>query len=61
MDELMDMIIADESPSKISDGLKDMLYAKAAQRIDAYRPVAVNSLFTGEDQAEIEANATDEE
>ena len=61
MDELMDMIIADESPSQISDGLKDILYAKAAQRIDEYRPVAANCLFTGEDQAEVEATATDEE
>ena len=37
--ELMDMIIADESPSKISDRIKDMLFAKSAERVDAYRPV----------------------
>ena len=42
--ELMDMIIADKSPSQISDRIKDMLFAKSAERVDAYRPeVAKNS------------------
>jgi hypothetical protein len=30
MDDLLDMIIADESPSQISDALKDVLYAKSS-------------------------------
>ena len=34
MDELMDMIVNDESPSQISDKLKDMLYAKSAEKIE---------------------------
>ena len=29
MDELMNMIIADESPSEISDSIKNQLFAKA--------------------------------
>ena len=37
MDDLLDMIIADESPSKISDTLKDILYAKSAERVDGSR------------------------
>ena len=36
--ELMDMIIADESPSTISDRIKDMLFAKSADRVDNFRP-----------------------
>ena len=36
--ELMDMIIADESPSTISDRIKDMLFAKSAERVDNFKP-----------------------
>ena len=43
--ELMDMIAADDSASQISDKIKDMLYAKSAERVDNYRPTAANSLF----------------
>ena len=54
MDDLLDMIIADESPSQISDALKDVLYAKSAERVDAFRPLVANSVFSGEDQIEVE-------
>ena len=32
MDELMNLMIADESPSEISDSIKDQLMQKAAAR-----------------------------
>jgi hypothetical protein len=51
MDELMDMIVTDESPSQISDKIKDLLFAKSAERIDAFRPVIANSIF-GETEEE---------
>lgn len=54
MDDVLDMIIADESPSQISDAIKDLLYAKSAERVDAFRPLVANSLFSGEDQIEVE-------
>jgi|TARA_R100000084_G_scaffold17517_1_gene5715 hypothetical protein len=54
MDDLLDMIIADESPSQISDAIKDVLYAKSAERVDTFRPLVANSVFTGEDPVEIE-------
>ncbi len=41
----MDMIIADESPSSISDKIKEMLFAKAADRVDGLRPEVANELF----------------
>jgi len=53
MDELMDMIVADESPSQISDRIKDMLFSKSAERIDAFKPDVANSLF-GDQEVEDE-------
>lgn len=45
MDELLDLMISDESPSQISDSIKDALFAKASEKIDAFRPkVALASL-----------------
>jgi hypothetical protein len=45
MDELMDMIVTDESPSQISDKIKDILFAKSAEKIDTLRPAVASSLF----------------
>lgn len=45
MDELMDMIVTDESPSQISDKIKDLLFAKAADRVDTFKPLVASSLF----------------
>tara|TARA_R100000152_G_C6565769_1_gene34906 strand:+ start:107 stop:361 length:255 start_codon:yes stop_codon:yes gene_type:complete len=59
MDELMDMIAADDSASQISDKIKDFLYAKSAEKVDAHRPEVANSLF-GEPPAEVEDEAQDE-
>jgi hypothetical protein len=53
MDELMDMIVTDESPSQISDKIKDLLFAKASERVDSFKPEVANSLF-GEDETEEE-------
>ena len=56
--ELMDMITRDESPSQISDKIKDMLFAKSAERVDAYKPDAAASLFgqnDSEEESETEA------
>jgi hypothetical protein len=55
MDDLLDMMIADESPSQISDAIKDILYSKSAERLDAFRPIVANSMFSGEDQIEVES------
>lgn len=54
----MDMMVSDESPSQISDTIKDMLYAKTAERVDAFRPVVANSLFG--DDTEIEDEIEDD-
>jgi len=41
----MDMIVTDESPSQISDKIKDLLFAKASEKIDTFKPVVASSLF----------------
>ncbi len=54
MDELMDLIIADESPSEISDGIKNVLYAKSAERVEGSRPNAAATLFADQEEDEVE-------
>ena len=51
MDDLLDMIISDESPSQISDKIKDILFAKSTEKIDSFRPSVSASLF-GDDSSE---------
>ena len=50
MDDLLDNIISDESPSQISDAIKDMLYSKTAERVDAYKQTAASALFNTSDE-----------
>ena len=57
--ELMDMITKDVSPSQISDKIKDMLFAKSAERVDAYKPTAADSIF-GDRENEVENEVEDE-
>jgi hypothetical protein len=56
MEDVIDLIATDSSASEISDKIKDALYSKAAERVDALRPVVANSLFGGEteDEPEVE-------
>ena len=54
MEELLDMMATDESPSQISDTIKDLLYAKTAARVDAFKQVVAGSTF-GEPDTAIEA------
>ena len=48
MEELVDLIATDASPSDVSDKIKDALMAKAAERIDAFRPDVASTVFDGE-------------
>lgn len=46
MDELMDMLVKDDAnASQISDKIKDILFAKSAQSIEAIRPNVAASIF----------------
>lgn len=52
MDDLLDMITTDESPSQVSDKIKELLFAKSAEKIDTYRPSVSNSMFGNEESVE---------
>ena len=52
MEELLDMIAADESPSQISDKVKEILFAKSSDKINELRPSVYNSMFSSEDGEE---------
>ena len=48
MEELVDLIATDASASDVSYKIKDALMAKAAARIDAFRPDVASTVFDGE-------------
>jgi hypothetical protein len=50
MNDLIDMMIADESPADISDKIKEILMQKSAENIDIIRPVVASSIFATPDQ-----------
>ena len=52
MDELMNLMIADESPSEISDSIKTALFAKAGARVDALKPAVANAMLGYELESE---------
>jgi len=41
----MDLLVKDESSSQISDKIKDILFSKSAERIEAIRPTVAASVF----------------
>ena len=57
----MDMIAADESPSQISDKIKDLLFTKSAEKIDAFRPMVAQSIFGETEESEEEYEEEGEE
>ena len=48
MEELVDLIATDASPSDVADSIKGALMAKAAERIDAFRPDVASTVFDSE-------------
>lgn len=50
MDDLMDMIVSDSPPSEISDKIKDLLFTKAAEKVDEFRPEVAVSMFSQEEE-----------
>jgi hypothetical protein len=45
MEEIIDLIAVDSSPSNISDKVKEVLFAKAAEKIENMRPEVATALF----------------
>ena len=63
MEDVIDLIATDASPANISDKMKEVLYAKAAERIDIARPYVANAMFgqefeyPTEDQTEVDTES----
>ena len=45
MNDFLDMVVDDESPSQISDEIKNLLFVKAAERVDFFRQEVANDMF----------------
>ena len=65
--ELTDMLTGGSSSTEVADKIKDLLYAKASERIDAFRHQVADNLFgepeqeeEGEASAEVETEVGDE-
>ena len=70
MEDVVDLIATDASASDISDKMKEILYAKAAERIDVARPYVANAMFgqefeypevEGEGETEVSDEPAEEE
>ena len=66
MEDVIDLIATDASASDISDKMKEILYAKAAERVDIARPYVANAMFgqefeyPTEDETEVADEPQDE-
>lgn len=46
----MDMIISDSSASEISDKIKEVLFSKAAEKIEVVKPEISSTVFNNSDE-----------
>ena len=66
MEDVIDLIATGGSQSDVSDKMKELLYAKAAERVDIARPYVANAMFgqefeyPTEDQTEVADESQDE-
>ena len=56
MEELIDLIATDESPSQVSDKIKELLFAKSAEKIDEFRPFVADSMFGNNEEESEESD-----
>ena len=59
MENIIDMIAMDSEPAKVSDELKDLLYQKAAKKVEDIRPTVGNGMF--DDESEVDTEPQEEE
>ena len=52
MDNVIDLIATDASAAEISDKIKELIYAKAGERVEAIRPTVAQSMFDEPDQVD---------
>ena len=70
MEDVVDLIATDASASDISDKMKELLFTKAAERIEIARPYVANAMFgqefeypevEGEGETEVSDEPAEEE
>ena len=52
MDNIIDLIATDASAAEISDKIKELMYAKAGEKVEAIRPTVAQSMFDQPDQVD---------
>ena len=57
MEEIIDLIATDTAASEVTAKLKDALFAKAAEKIEAQRPNMASSMF---DEPQVEDEVEDQ-
>ena len=57
----MDLMVTGESGSEVSDKIKEILYAKAAERVEDLKPNASAGLFDNEEGEDTIDTETEEE
>ena len=64
MDDLVDLMIDNESPTDITDRIKELLYAKSADSVEGLRPSVAAGLFGDDSEFEqdvdLDASVTNE-
>jgi len=61
MEDIIDLIATDSAASEVTDKLKDVLFAKSAERIESQRPNISSSMFDEpENEVEEEPESTEE-
>jgi|TARA_Y100000052_G_C2877035_1_gene43286 hypothetical protein len=64
MEELMDLMVNQDSPSQVSDKIKEILFARSAEKLEGVRPEVAASLFQDDESGvvdEVETTAETEE
>ena len=59
MEEIVNLIATDSSATDISDRLKDVLFAKSANKIESQRSSVADTMFA-EPETEVEPEPTEE-
>ena len=61
MDDLLDLIATDQKASDVTDKIKDILYTKAAERVDASTVATATAMFNPTpEEPEVEQEVSDE-
>lgn len=54
MEDLIDLIATDGSAADVTTNIKDLMYMRAAAKVDEFRPVVADVLFNGQPETEAE-------